>query len=123
MSEGKYLKYKQKYQQLKLNQKGGEKHNNAIRKDGPAITFPNGFPNLQTNGNYNIVHEYDASEFRKRQIIENVELLQLWVTATFNYGDDVPPGDDGINKAYAIYNSVRRDDLIALVNWLLNNRG
>jgi hypothetical protein len=114
-----YIKYKSKHiLNTKINQKGGERHHLAIRKDGDNISFPNGFPNLQTNGDYHIVHAYDERLTSRITINEKVEQLQLWLTHTFQ--EPPPQGNNIINKAYNIYNSGQRQDLIDLVNWILD---
>ena len=116
----KYLKYKSKHiLNTKINQTGGERHHSVIRKDGNNISFPNGFPNLQTNGDYHIVHAYDERLTSRITINNKVEQLQLWLTHTFQ-GQPPPQGNNTINKAYNIYNSGQRQDLIDLVNWILD---
>tara|TARA_B100000902_G_C27029645_1_gene773792 strand:+ start:314 stop:706 length:393 start_codon:yes stop_codon:yes gene_type:complete len=118
----KYLKYKNKHiLNTKINQKGGERHETVIRKDGDNISFPNGFPNLQTNGDYHIVHAYDETLTSSRTMSEKVNILNVWLTQTFP-GAGGPPQDnnDHINKAYNIYNSDQRQNLIDLVNWILD---
>ena len=119
--EQKYLKYKKKYILAKksntLNQKGGEAHYSSIRKQGNVISFPNGFPNLVTNGNYHIIHAFDQLYTSKQNKSLKIEELNMWVNQTFNNG--LPPqGNDIINKVANIWQSNQRQDLIDLVNWL-----
>jgi len=121
----KYLKYKGKYLSMKEsnsdvlqnNQKGGEAHYTIIRKDGNAISYPNGFPNLQTNGDYHIIHAYDETLEANRMMTAKLEQLNTWVTQTFNH--ELPQqGDNIINKAGNIWQSDQKQNFINLVNWL-----
>ncbi len=117
----KYLKYKKKYLDLKNNQTGGEIHYQAIRKDGNTISFPNGFPDLSTNGSYNIVHAFDQELMANQNKLLKLEQLKTWVTQTLPEGQ--PPaimGEDYLRKTWNIYNSANRQDFIDLINWLDN---
>ena len=116
----KYLKYKTKYISLKNNsQAGGERHNNIIRKDGNIVTYPEGFPDLSSNGDYHVVHAYDPVVNSDRNKLSKIEILQVWVNQTFPQAGQ-PPGDLGehINKTWNLYNSDVKQDFIDLVNWL-----
>jgi hypothetical protein len=97
--------------------KGGERHEFSIRKDDNTISFPNGFPNLDINGDYHIIHAYDDTLISTRNKSAKLDQLQMWLTQTFQY--TLPPNGNGlINKAANIFNSDQKEDFIALVNWL-----
>jgi hypothetical protein len=119
--EKKYLKYKNKYKQLKLSQTGGERHNAAIRKTNNTITFPNGFPNLHANGDYNVIHSYDQESVNDERRLGNLRQLNTWLTTTFLQpsANGPIPGNEPINKAYRIFTSDRRDDLLDIMEWLM----
>ena len=116
----KYLKYKKKHiLNKKINQKGGENHQSVIRKDGDNISFPNGFPDLQTNGDYHVIHAYDEQLTSSRVMNAKVRQLHTWLNFTFPQATP-PQGDNNVNKAAAIYTSDQRENIIDLVNWILD---
>jgi hypothetical protein len=102
-------------------QRGGEIHHNAINKTGRAISFPNGFPNLQTNGDYHIIHAHDP-------ILSNVKankLAQLheWLTETFLYPyNSNPHSNETVDCAYRIATSKNAADFKILIDWLNDPR-
>ena len=87
---------------------------NIIRKDDNNISFN---LNLKTNGNYNIIHQYDSNYVGLQ--VKNAKLKQLktWMNATFTYGKP-PNGENNINKAYQLYDSKYKDLMIELLDWL-----
>ena len=115
----KYLKYKKKYiLNKKINQNGGEFHNSVIRMENGKVTYPNGFPELKTPGDYHIIHAFDKKFMSYRAMNNKVRQLSTWLNTTFKYSKP-PAGNAIINKAYAIYNSGQKQDIIDLVNWIL----
>jgi hypothetical protein len=95
-----------------------DKYYNIINKEGDKITFPEGFPKLQTNGNYHIVHNHTDN---MALIKENkINILLTWLTNTFpNYGNNNDnSNDDIINKAHNIYKSDNRQNFIDIIKWL-----
>lgn len=118
----KYLKYKKKHiLSKKINQKGGESHQSVIRKEGDNISFPNGFPDLQTNGDYHVIHAYDEQLSSSRVMDAKIQQLNTWLNFTFPQA--LPPaGNNIINKAASIYTSDQRQNIIDLVNWLVDPR-
>jgi hypothetical protein len=107
----------------KTKQFGGEKHINAINKNGTTITFPNGFPILKTNGDYNIIHQYDPEEHIKNTILNNLEQLNSF-SITFK-NNSTPRALNGnrsdIGRIYNLYKS-NQDDFDFLVHWLNTNK-
>ena len=97
-------------------QKGGTKYKGAINKYQDVITFPLGFPALDRNGDYDIVHSYDADSNEK--IKEHVVELRDLLTGTFpnSSRDDLK---DAIQiKARDIYDA-HRQDFLSVVDWIL----
>ena len=49
--------------------------------------------------------------------LENLDQLKIWLEVTFNHV--IPPKDDNIiNKAYNIWNSEYKEDLLNLIEWI-----
>ena len=92
---------------------------NIIRKDDKKISFPNGFPNLEKNGDYHIIHAYDPSLTSDRIMRSKINQLNTWLKDTFQSGIPIE-GDNNINKAARIYNSEQKYNMTELINWLLD---
>jgi hypothetical protein len=108
----------------KISQHGGEKHINVIHKNGSEISFPNGFPALLANGDYNIVHAYDPEEITKNNILGNLHQLENLVTVTYPFVEENKTNNHNRlirdNPLYRIYIN-NKDDMIDLIHWLKNN--
>ena len=92
--------------------------NYIINKNNDIISFPNGFPNLEKNGDYNIVHQYDEKLEAYRVMQAKLEQLHMWLNVTFeNYGKP-PLGNKNINKALDIFESDKKQNFIDLITWL-----
>ena len=100
------------------NQKGGELHKGAIRKEGNSIIFPSGFPVLTAAGNYDIIHQYDSQKSKNEIVVAHVDLLHQWVSSDILLNEPmVGNSDDPINLAKKIYVTDKKE-ILALVNWL-----
>jgi len=90
---------------------------NAIRKDDNIISFPNGFPQLSANGDYDIIHRYDPEVRNINKIIGALDEVNTWVTQDFEKYGPPPNADKPINHAYNIYKT-NKEDIIFLIKWL-----
>ena len=99
----------------KNKQRGGEIHQKAISKNRTAISFPKGFPNLQKDGDYHIIHNdvYDPNDPRFSSIrADKLERLNRWVGSTFldpEFSNN-SNSDHIINSAYRIAISRNAED-------------
>ena len=104
--------------------KGGERHNNAIRKNDNQIILENGFYDLKTNGDYHIIHAYDETIFNSKQ--SKLDQLLTMLTTTFPMiqndsillsNQDEMPGI--IYKVWLkLENDNERKNLVDIIKWL-----
>jgi hypothetical protein len=95
-------------------QRGGKVHIRAIRKDDSGISFPGGFPNLTTNGDYNIIHVHDPSILK----LDKLNQLNDWLTATFLHVrniSDIPKESANVRAAYKLSQT---QEFKTLMTWL-----
>ena len=128
MSPKKTVKQKRgKRKSEKTIQKGGERHMSMIRKEGDKISFPSGFPVLETNGDYHIIHSEDAQSNKERIQLGKLNVLNMWVDMTFDDDTDVliaealsdeNSTDPIILARRLFYNNDTNMDFRALVFWL-----
>jgi hypothetical protein len=108
----------------KNKQRGGELHRNAINKNRTTISFPNGFPNLQTNGDYHIIHAYDPILSGVKA--GKIETLNQFLTETFVQPNmpfpSNPRSNNIIDCAYRIATSNNAADFKILIDWLNDPR-
>lgn len=78
-----------------------------------TITVPSGL----RNGDWKMVHCYDPDANASKVKKAKLDQLITWITVTFNYGQPLQ-GTDMINKAFSLFNSGVKDDMIALLTWL-----
>jgi hypothetical protein len=102
--------------------KNNSRFNNSIRKDNNIISFPNGFPILEVNGDYHIIHAYDKSITNTQIMNDKLNQLNIWINTTFptiTNNDEINlfDGSDNINNAFRIWNT-NKNDFISIVNWL-----
>lgn len=93
----------------------------AIRKDGDKITMNinTGQVTQLTNGDYNLIHQYDSELVSLKT--KNAKLIQLktWLDTTFPISAGLPTrSDEMVGAAARIFQSACKDDLIKLVEWL-----
>jgi hypothetical protein len=109
----------------KKKQNGGERHKEVIRKEGKAISFPNGFPELSTPGDYDLIHAYDSEQKKLETLKKKSEQLNTWLTSTFPLSAANPNQTDAqsnqpISLARKLFDSAYKTEFLALVDWLLN---
>jgi hypothetical protein len=117
--EKKYLKYKNKYQQLKLNQLGGALLD-FLHKERDTITFPKGFTELHMNGSYNLIH--NSEYYNINNTLEKVNQLKNIIEVTLKNNPAPPTGANFVNKVSNIYNSDKRQDLIDIITYIFDHR-
>jgi hypothetical protein len=71
----------------KISQRGGA--NNIINKSGNKISFPQGFE-LEKNGDYNVIYQYDEEQVKKNKIVANVENFNIIIGTTLKNMRNVP---------------------------------
>ena len=92
---------------------------NVIKKDDKVISFPNGFPSFDRNGNYHIIHAYHPNLTSDRIMRDKINQLNTWLKNTLPRS--IPnEGNDNINKASKIYNSEQKNNMMELIDWLLD---
>lgn len=102
-----------------MNKNNDGVYYNIIRKDDKEISFPTGFPNLDKNGDYHIIHSYDPSLTSDRIMRAKINQLNTWLKGTFP-GGTPNEGNNNINKAAKLYNSKEKQNFMDLINWLLD---
>ena len=91
---------------------------NVIRKEDDKIISNLDLSKMKTNGDYYVIHSYDPELNTNRVMKAKLNQLDTWLKHTFNYGDEPPKADDNVNKAFRIWNSENKQDIMDLINWL-----
>jgi ribosomal silencing factor RsfS len=87
---------------------------NIIRKDGDKIISNLDLSKMKSNGDYYVIHAYDSSKVMRAKLNQ----LDTWLKHTFQYGNEPPKADDNINKAFKIWNSENKKNILDLIDWL-----
>jgi hypothetical protein len=98
---------------------------NAVRKDGDQITMniSVGQVSQLPNGDYYLVHRYDAEIIGLKTKNAKIRQLKTWVDTTFPTSAGLPTrSDEMVGAAARIFESASKDDLIKLVEWLADTR-
>jgi hypothetical protein len=105
----------------KISQNGGYRHDDSILKNELDISFPKGFPVLEQNGYYNIVHKYDPYTNNLNKISSNLQDLKEKIAGTY---PDIEAHKRSNHNKLMIKDSIYRiylnnkDELNDLVNFL-----
>lgn len=91
---------------------------NSINVYNNKIILPNGFPKLEKNGDYHIIHENDNILRIPKIKQQKLDQLVLWTSTTFNYIDNNNHLDQYMKEAFNIFKSDKNVEFIKLINWL-----